>query len=197
MTNSTKPTRLTQSESERDPMPASLRFVDPTRKPGRLRRAFSVLATTRLLLFLSRNISWRLDPVLLKLTRGRFATTFGLRTGVLETRGARTGAVRRNAIIYFNDVAVGSGRVIIAASNAGGPRHPAWYHNLVAHPDVTFGGVPMRASVVDASEEARLWDLADRVFPAFAPYRSRAAGAGREIPLIALTPKSPATNRAQ
>ena len=172
-------------------MPVSLRFVDPTREPGWLRRAFSVLATTRLLLFLSRNISWHVDPVLLKLTRGRFATTFMLRTGVLETRGARTGATRRNAIIYFHDVASGSDRVIIAASNAGGPHHPAWYHNLVAHPEVTFGGVPMRATVVDPSEAERLWPLADRVFPAYTPYRRRAAEAGRQIPLIALTPAAP------
>jgi deazaflavin-dependent oxidoreductase (nitroreductase family) len=178
-------------------MPASLRFVDPTPKPGWLRRAFCVLANTRLSLFLSRHISWHLDPVLLKLTRGRFATTLMIPTEVLETRGARTGATRRNAIIYFHDVAVGSDRVIIAASNAGRPHHPAWYHNLVAHPDVTFGGVPMRATVVDPAEAERLWDLADRVFPAYAPYRRRAAGTGRQIPLIALTPKSRATERAQ
>jgi deazaflavin-dependent oxidoreductase (nitroreductase family) len=59
---------------------------------------------------------------------------------VLETQGARSGARRRNAIIYVHD----GDLVTIAASNAGDSRHPAWYHNLRAHPDVTFGGIPMR-----------------------------------------------------
>jgi hypothetical protein len=25
---------------------------------------------------------------------------------------------------------------------------PAWFHNLRAHPDVTFGGIPMHATVI-------------------------------------------------
>src|SRR3712207_7033849 len=51
---------------------------------------------TRPLLFLSRNVSWHLDPFLLRLSGGRLSTTPGLRTAVLETRGAQTGALRRH-----------------------------------------------------------------------------------------------------
>jgi len=58
----------------------------------------------------------------------------------LETTGAKSGARRQNAIIYFRD----GDRVTIVASNAGSPRLPAWYHNLRAHPDVTFGGIAMQ-----------------------------------------------------
>ena len=79
----------------------------------------------------------------------------------------------------------------MTASNAGGPRNPGWYHNVVAHPDVRFGGVPMRARVVDDVEHERLWRLADNVFPAFASYRRTAAAAGRTIPLVELNPDGP------
>ena len=61
-------------------------------------------------------------------------------TAVLETTGAKSGAPRRNAIIYFHD----GDRVIIAASNAGSSRDPSWFHNLRAHPNVVFGGIAMR-----------------------------------------------------
>ena len=167
-------------------MPAKLRYVDPTRPPGVIARSYAAFAATRLARFVSRHINWKLDPLLLRATRGRLATTLFFPTALLETQGARTGARRRNAIIYFHD----GDRVTIAASNAGSSRHPAWYHNLRAHPDITFGGIPMRAMEVnDDAERERLWVLADRVFPAFATYRHDAATVNRKIPIIQLTPR--------
>jgi deazaflavin-dependent oxidoreductase (nitroreductase family) len=139
-------------------------------------------------LFISRHLNWHLDPWLLRRTRGRLASTLVFPAGLLETRGARTGAVRRNAVIYFHDPDHDGTRVVIAASNGGAPRNPGWYHNLVANPDVTFAGVPMRARVVDEAERGRLWELAENVFPAFARYRRVAAARGRTIPLVELTP---------
>ena len=150
----------------------ALRHVDPTRRPGVFARAYAALAVTLLARFISRHVSWKLDPVLLRATRGRIASTLMFPSAVLETRGAKSGAWRRNAIIYFHD----GERVIVAASNAGGRRNPSWYYNLRAHPDVVFGGVPMRAIVVeDGTERNRLWQLADNVFPAFERYRTDAA----------------------
>jgi deazaflavin-dependent oxidoreductase (nitroreductase family) len=129
---------------------------------------------------------WKLDPVLLKLTGGRVAGPMVFPAAVLETRGARTGEWRRNAVIYWND----GDRFTIAASQAGMPRNPNWYHNLRANPDVTFGGAPMTAHVVEGdSERERLWALGDNVFPSFTVYRKRAATAGRAIPLIQLVRK--------
>jgi deazaflavin-dependent oxidoreductase (nitroreductase family) len=163
---------------------AQLRYVDPTRTPGRFARSYAALAAGRFARFISRHVNWKIDPLLLRVTRGRVATTLVFPTALLETRGARTGARRRNAIIYFHD----GDRVIIVASNAGSSKHPAWYHNLSAHPDVTFGGIPMRATAMtDAAERERLWVLADRVFPAFASYRRDAVNAGRRIPIVQLT----------
>jgi deazaflavin-dependent oxidoreductase (nitroreductase family) len=161
--------------------PSSLKHVDPDRPPGRLSRAFAAFSATRLGRLLSRTILWRLDPYVLRLTRGRLGLGLMLPTALLETRGARTGARRRNAVIYFHD----GDRVTIVASKAGAPEHPAWFHNLRADSDVTFGGIPMRASIVtDEAERARLWALADRVFAPYARYRR---DAGRTIPIVQLT----------
>ena len=164
----------------------TLRHVDPTRPPGLLARAYAALAATRLSRFVSRHVSWKLDPLLLRATRGRVASTLMFPTAVLETTGAKSGAPRRNAIIYFHD----GDRVTIAASNAGSSRDPSWFHNLRAHPDVVFGGIAMRATVVDdETERSRLWQLADNVFPAFANYRTDAAKVNRMIPIVQLTPR--------
>lgn len=170
--------------------PRWLSSSDTSTPPGRLAgviaRAYAALAATRVARYISRHVNWKIDPLLLRVTGGRLATTLVFPTAVLETRGARSGARRRNATIYFHD----GERVTIAASNAGSSRHPAWYHNLRAHPHVTFGGIPMRATVVDDERELdRLWGLADRVFPAFPSYRRNAATSGRSIPIVQLTPR--------
>lgn len=107
-------------------------------------------------------------------------------TALLETRGARSGELRRNVVIYFHD----GGAVTIVASKLGLPEHPAWFHNLQANPDVTFGGIPMWATVVeDEVERERLWALADNVFAPYADYRREAARADRTIPIVQLTPR--------
>ena len=163
----------------------ALRYVDPTRRRSWLTPLMARLGTNPIANVISRRIGWKLDPILLRLTRGRLASTLVIPTTVIETRGARTGSLRRNAVIYFND---SPDRVVIAASHAGQPHPPGWYHNLLANPQVTIGGVPARASIVDDLDERnRLWQLADRVFPAFQEYRTRAAESGRTIPLITLT----------
>ena len=84
-------------------------------------------------------------PYLLRLTRGRLGTGLLLPTALLETRGARTGLPRRNAVIYFHD----GERVTIIASKAGRPENPSWFYNVLANPDVRLGGQPFRAEIVD------------------------------------------------
>jgi deazaflavin-dependent oxidoreductase (nitroreductase family) len=124
--------------------------------------------------------------VLLRLSRGRIGWTLTIPSGLLETTGARTGAQRRHGVIYLRD----GSSVVVAASLFGADHHPAWFHNLVAHPDVRLNGTAMRAEVIDdPSEQARLWARLDNVLPAFATYRRWAAAAGRTIPLVRLTPQ--------
>jgi len=165
-------------------MSTQLRYVDPNRRRSSFSRAFAAFSATRLGRFISAKVVWKVDPHLLRATRGRIGMGFVLPTALLETRGAKSGAVRRNAVIYFHD----EDRVTIVASKAGDARHPAWFHNLRAHPDVTFGGIPMRATVIDdEAERQRLWALADRVFAPYATYRREAATANRTIPIVQLT----------
>ena len=165
-------------------MSARLKHVDPNRLPGWFSRVYASFSTTRLGRFLSIHVVWKLDPPLMKATRGRLGFNLVIPTALLETRGARSGQLRRNVVIYFHD----GDRVTIVASKLGLPNHPAWFHNLVANPDVTFGGIPMRATVVsDEAERDRLWVLADRVFAPYAAYRDEAAQANRTIPIVQLT----------
>ncbi len=168
-------------------MTARLKHVDPNRPRRLFSRASARFSATRVSRFLSARIVWKLDPYLLRMTRGRIGMGLVLPTALLETHGAKTGLRRRNAVIYFHD----GDRVTIVASFAGAPKHPAWFHNLLAHPDVTFGGISMRATVVDdEAERRRLWTLADRVFAPYATYRRDAAKSGRRIPIVQLTERT-------
>ncbi len=168
--------------------PARLPYVDPHRTPGLLSRVYAALANTRLGRFLSVHVVWRVDPYIMRVTGGRLGMGLVMPTALLETRGAKSGAVRRNVVIYFHD----GDRVTVVASKLGLPSHPAWYLNLRADPDVTFGGIPMTAAVVeDEAERRRLWALADRVFAPYAAYRREAAKADRVIPIVQLTACEP------
>jgi deazaflavin-dependent oxidoreductase (nitroreductase family) len=170
-------------------MPTQLKYVDPNRPRSLFSRAYAALANTRLGRFMSVNVVWKVDPYLMRATRGRVGMGLVMPTALLETRGAKSGVVRRNVVIYFHD----GDRVTIIASKLGYAKHPAWFHNLQAHPDVTFGGIPMRATVVsDEVERHRLWTLADRVFAPYAAYRLEAAKVNRTIPIVQLTARESA-----
>jgi deazaflavin-dependent oxidoreductase (nitroreductase family) len=163
-----------------------LKHVDPARPPSRFNRRLASFSNTRLGRWLSSRIAWRMDPFLMRASGGRLGMGLGMPTALLETRGARTGEIRRNGVLYFHD----GGRVTIVASKQGLPQNPAWFHNLRANPDVVFGGLPMRATVItDEAERRRLWELADRVFAPYADYRRRAAKSAREIPIVQLAPR--------
>lgn len=164
---------------------STLRRVDPQRSRGALYRAWARLVASRLGLWLSRHIGWKVDPHLLPLTGGRVGTGLVIPTALLETQGARSGQTRRNGVIYFHD----GERVTLIASKAGAPEHPSWFHNARANPDVRLNGQPFHAEVVENEESlSRLWALADRVFPPFSTYRESAARAGRTIPILQLVP---------
>jgi deazaflavin-dependent oxidoreductase (nitroreductase family) len=164
--------------------------VDPLARQSALYRLFVGFVSSRFMCRLSRTrlwslLVWRIDPYLMRLTRGRLGTGLLLRTALLETRGARTGRSRRNAVVYFHD----GDEVIVIASQAGRPESPSWFYNARANPGVRLAGRSFRAQpVVDETERERLWELADRVLPAFARYRETAAEAGRTIPILRLVP---------
>ncbi len=127
----------------------------------------------------------RLDRPLLYLTRGRFSMSPGQPILLLVTIGARSGRRRATPLLYLPD----GDRVIIIASNAGRPRHPAWYYNLRANPEVTVflrGRVrTFVAREAEGEERAELWRQAAGYFAGFSLYQQRVT---RRIPVMVLTP---------
>ena len=164
-------------------MPDQLKHVDPNIPRSFFSRGYAQFSSTRAGRFVSRNIVWKVDPHVLRASRGRVGMGLLIPTALLETRGAKSGKLRRNGVIYFHD----GDRTTIIASRAGDSKHPAWFHNLKANPTVKLGGVAMRAVVIDDhAEQQRLWTLADRVFAPYAKYRRDAAKANRTIPIVQL-----------
>lgn len=128
------------------------------------------------------------DRVVLRFTGGRVGLSglLGLPSLVLITTGRRTGRERRTPVLYVAD----ADRYVVAGSNWGGERHPAWSANLLSEPraGVLIGTrrVPVRAEPVTGAERDRLWERFVAVWPAYADYAERAP---REIRLFALNPE--------
>jgi deazaflavin-dependent oxidoreductase (nitroreductase family) len=116
-------------------------------------------------------------------TLGRFANTELL---LLHTRGARTGGERVNPMMFARD---GKRYVVFASKNAA-PKHPDWYLNLVAHPDVEVELGTERfqatATVLTGEERERVWTQSARRFPFLNDHQARTK---RVIPVIALERK--------
>jgi deazaflavin-dependent oxidoreductase (nitroreductase family) len=105
---------------------------------------------------------------------------------LLEHVGAKTGKRRTSALVYLED-----GRnLVLIASKGGYPRNPAWFHNLLANPEVAvqIGAERrrVRARVATPGERQRLWPQA---VVAWSGYRAYQARTGREIPLVILEPR--------
>ena len=102
---------------------------------------------------------------------------------LLHTTGARSGAERVSPLVYQE---VGDD-VAVFASMGGAPTHPAWFHNLVAHPDVTVeigtDTVPMRARVAEGDERERIWARQKELMSGFADYEAKT---DRVIPVVVL-----------
>jgi len=171
-------------------MPAEgLPRVDPLRPanpPTRwLRRAFDIAPVGRFLIWIAAD----LDPILHRWTRGRLGELVPMPFASMTTTGARSGQPRTTAVLYFND----GDDVILIASNYGGTKHPAWYHNLKAQPGAHLerggrSGDYRAEEVTDEAERERLFELGHRVYAGFAVYRVRTARFGRRIPIMRLRP---------
>lgn len=116
--------------------------------------------------------------------RGQVGGPFeGARLLLLTTTGARTGARHTIPLGYLPD----QDRVLIIASAAGAPRHPAWFHNLVANPTVTVEDgtftYDAKAVVLDGAERDRVFARAVEAEPGWAAYQAKTT---RVIPVVAL-----------
>jgi deazaflavin-dependent oxidoreductase (nitroreductase family) len=144
------------------------------------------LAATRPGTWIGLHAASRIDPWLLRRTRGRLSTVAGRRVLILEHEGARTGRHRETPLIFATDGVA----TVLVASNGGQARHPAWYHNLRANPEcrILVRGRSLRchARVACGGERERLWRLAVEVFGGYETYRRRADS--RVIPVVLLEP---------
>ncbi|TIC78997.1 nitroreductase/quinone reductase family protein [Nocardioides sp. GY 10127] len=118
------------------------------------------------------------------------AAPFGNSLVVLHTTGARSGEPRVSPVMGIPD---GDGW-LVAASKAGAPDNPAWYHNLLAHPDLTVetgDGSAITTTQVHAvdltgAERDAAWERFKQASPGFAEYEKRTS---RTIPVLRLSPR--------
>jgi deazaflavin-dependent oxidoreductase (nitroreductase family) len=106
---------------------------------------------------------------------------------LLDHTGAKSGAQRTSPLMYHDE----GDTVAVVASKAGQPTHPAWFHNLVRHPDATIqiGSEvrPVRARVATDEERDRLWPKFVAFYPGYDFYQRNANG--RKIPIVILDPR--------
>ena len=102
---------------------------------------------------------------------------------ILTTTGTRSGRPRSTPLTYSTD----GDHLIIVAAKGGAPTNPDWYHNLVAHPEVTVEVGPetfrARATVSTEPERARLFNQHTAARPNFLEFQNRTT---RQLPVIVL-----------
>ncbi|MFG2831424.1 nitroreductase family deazaflavin-dependent oxidoreductase [Streptomyces sp. NPDC048434] len=108
---------------------------------------------------------------------------------VLTTRGAKSGKIRKSPLMRVEH----DGTYAVVASMGGAPRHPVWYHNLVADPRVELQDGPVRqdmtAREVTGEEKAEWWGRAVAAYPDYDDYQKRT---DRQIPVFVLEPAATA-----
>lgn len=130
----------------------------------------------------------RLNTWAYRLTNGRIGGTYlhGVPVLLMTVVGRKTGRRLTVPLTYLQN----GERLVVAASRAGMDQNPAWYHNLVANPDVevqTRAAVrPMRAHTADDAERAHYWPKLVAVNPDYGSYQARTE---RKIPVVVLSPR--------
>jgi deazaflavin-dependent oxidoreductase (nitroreductase family) len=130
----------------------------------------------------------RAHRALLAVTRGHLGSRIASMPVIeLHTVGRRSGA--RRSVVLTAPLRE-AGRYVLVASKGGEPRHPHWYSNLVANPDVEITDrgrtLPMRARTAEPAERSELWPEIVRVHPGYAGYQRKTS---REIPVVICEPR--------
>ena len=105
---------------------------------------------------------------------------------IVTNRGRKTGAIRKTPLMRVAD----GNNYILVASQGGAPKHPQWYHNLKADPNVeirdkTKVHVMRVREVIDPVERERLWKIAVKAFPPYQEYQRKTE---RLIPIFLAEP---------
>lgn len=134
---------------------------------------------------------WVRDQVeLFESSGGTEGTTMrGLPVIILTTRGARSGKIRKTPLMRVEH----EGAYAVVASQGGAPKHPVWYHNIVADPRVELQDGPVRqdmnAREATGDEKGLWWQRAVEAFPDYADYQRKT---DRQIPVFVLEPAAEA-----
>ena len=123
----------------------------------------------------------------------RYEATNGEKAGTMKGRpvivltsvGAKTGKLRKTPLMRVEH----DGRYAVVASLGGAPEHPAWYHNLKAHPQVELQDRATKrdytAREVSGDEKSLWWNRAVEVWPDYSTYQKKT---DRQIPVFVLDP---------
>ncbi|AXE86667.1 nitroreductase family deazaflavin-dependent oxidoreductase [Streptomyces sp. Go-475] len=117
-----------------------------------------------------------LDRAVHRLTRGKVLLSARLLPGVvLTSTGARSGQPRRTPLACVPED--GGRGWILVGSNFGRPGHPAWSHNLLAHPEAEINwkgrDIPVTARLLEGEERAAAWQAVLAFWPPYAAYQAR------------------------
>ena len=168
-------------------MAGAIPRVEPEVSRSRFKKALTAFALTKTGTWYSSQVGARIDPWLVRATRGRLDSTFGqIPVVVLSVRGARSGVERKVPLLYFND----GDDVVLIASSYGKAKLPAWYHNIKANPEVRLEAMGRAGSYVarevEGEDHDRLFELAQRVYSGYSEYERRTSGV-RGIPVLRLS----------
>src|SRR3954453_20162001 len=118
-------------------------------------------------------------------TQGLTLRDTGLPVVVVTSRGATSGKLRKNPLMRVEH----EGRYAAVASVGGAPKHPAWYANLLMHPQVELQDEQrkwdMTARELSGQERDEWWERAVQAFPPYAEYQRKT---DRQIPGFLLAP---------
>ena len=105
---------------------------------------------------------------------------------ILTTRGAKSGKVRKTPLMRVEH----DGEYAVVASLGGAPKHPVWYYNVVANPDVELQDGPNKARYhareLHGPEKDEWWERAVEAWPDYANYQKNTE---RQIPVFVLEPR--------
>lgn len=106
---------------------------------------------------------------------------------LLHTIGAKSGIERVNPVVTFKE----GNQYVIIASKGGAENHPDWFHNIIAHPEITIevgtDKFKVKAVVTDEPDRTKLYEKMEHRMKSFSEYKEKTKNI-RVIPVIKLYP---------
>ena len=162
--------------------------VNPYRGPEWLAQPYARFARTAAGRWLGINVLSKVDPHLLRISRGKVSIFAIYRHVTLTATGRKSGQPRSVPLLYLTE----GEDVMLMASSFGRDQHPAWYHNVIAHLQVTLTADGVDHSYVarelEGEERDAMVDKFVRLYAGYGDYVQRTRAVGRTIPVLALRP---------